>query len=369
MTRLDGLRSICAAVLVVLAVALATPAQADPAGCQKTIAKALQKFKKTHLKAHIKCLKLENSGDLPGPCPDAFALAKIQQAAADATTRIADACTSADLATLGFPTDCVYKANTAGAEAACAALPVLVGPDIGPTLLAECLECWKGAELSEYIATLYASHAVGICAGTTSAQSTVCSDLECTTPLPDQRDLTGGEGDCQNGIGKAGFKYIFKRERTLEKCALSGGTQATCLADPKVQTILSKAEQRKIAKIRKKCGNRDPAASPPFCCRTGMANQCIAAATREDCVMNLGGDVQEDKTCGVGGTCDPVMGNKKITWWTNCPESNTCPGTPLSTLDDLIDCVDVSADAISDQLICLQFRGNGGADWPCPPSE
>ena len=44
-------------------------------------------------------------------------------------------------------------------------------------------------------------------------------------------------------------------------------------------------------------------------------------------------------------------------------------GTPLSTLDDIADCVDICADAISDELLCLQFRGNNGADWPCPPAE
>jgi hypothetical protein len=344
MARRKGFGSICAAALVVSALALTMPAQADPPGCQKTIAKALQTFKKTHLKAHIKCLKLENSGDILGPCPDAVTLAKIQAAATKATTDIAEDCTPADLAALGFPTDCVYEANTAGAEAACAALPVLMGLDIDPTLLAQCLECWKGAELSEYIAILYPSHALGICAGTTSAQSTVCSDIDCATPLPDQRDLTGGEADCQIGIGKAGFKYIFRRERILEKCALSGGTQASCLADPAVQSVIAKAEQSKVAKIRRRCGNRDPAASPPFCCRTGPANQCTAAATREDCLL-MAGDVQEDKICGLGGTCDPTPGNKKITWWENCPESNTCPGTALSTLDNLIDCVDVTADA------------------------
>lgn len=368
MNRFNRCASLCAAALLLWAFAFRAPAQADPSGCQKVIAKALLKFKKTHLKSHIKCLKLENQGDIPGPCPDATALATIQQTAASVTASIAGDCTSADLTTLGFRTDCAYEANVAGAEATCAALPVLSGPDIDPTLFAQCLECWKGAELSEYVAILYPSHALGICAGTTSAQSSVCSDLDCTTPLPDQRDLTGGEGDCQLGIGKAGYKYILKREKILEKCALDGGTQATCLADLDVQARLDKAEHRKRVKIQRKCGNRVPSASTPFCCRTGMGNQCTAAATRDDCIMNLGGEVQEDKTCDMG-SCAPVAGNKQITWWEFCPESDTCPGTPLSTQDDLVDCVDTSANAISDELLCLQFRGNNGADWPCPAAE
>jgi hypothetical protein len=186
--------------------------------------------------------------------------------------------------------------------------------------------------------------------------------------VPDQRNLTGGEGTCQLGIGKAGYKYIVKREKTLEKCALAGGTQSSCLADLSVQATLTKLEQKKTAKIKSKCGNRSPNPSPPFCCKTGQANQCSAATSRDDCTMNLGGTVQEGKTCSAG-TCASVMGNQEITWWGFCPESDTCPGTALSTLTDLIGCVDTTADAISNELLSLQLRGNGGSDWPCPASE
>jgi hypothetical protein len=162
----------------------------------------------------------------------------------------------------------------------CAALPGPERTGYRPTLLAGA-GCWKGAELREYLAILYAP--LSDCAGTTSAQSTECSDLDCTTPLPDQRDLTGGDGDCQHGIGNAGFKYLFKREKLLEKCALAGGTQASCLGDLELQVKLDKVEQQKITKIKRKCGNRAPDPSPPFCCRTGQGNQCTVATTR-DCV-------------------------------------------------------------------------------------
>jgi hypothetical protein len=331
------------------------------------IVKGLLKFKKAHQKAHIKCLKKQNAGVIPGPCPDATAVAKIQQRKTDVIAKIGAACTPADLAALNYRTDCVYESGTSGKEASCEAMTVLVGPDIDPTQLAQCLACWKEAELSEYIAILFASHTTELC-GVPTGTSATCSDLECANPLPDQRNLTDGEGDCQLGIGKAGFKYLLKREKTLEKCALAGLTQAACLADLEIQAKLAKIEQAKEAKIKSKCGNRDPALTTPFCCRTGMGNQCTAATSRDDCVMNLGGEVQEDKTCNLGN-CDPVAGNKKITWWTSCPESATCPGTPVSTLDDLIACVDTSADAITDKLLCLQFRGGGGTDWPCPAQE
>ena len=72
----------------------------------------------------------------------------------------------------------------------------------------------------------------------------------------------------------------------------------------------------------------------------------------------------ENKTC-VAGSCQSQMGNQDITWWGVCPET----GTALSSRDDLIHCVDDTADAIVDELLCLQFRGNGGADWPCPAPD
>ena len=357
-------RSILPVTLVLsLLVAGAAPARADTAGCQSVIAKQLRKYKKVYIKSFTKCFDKENTGKITGPCPDSTATQKISNTVDKATASIAAACTSSDLAALGFRTDCVYESGAVGAEADCAALNVLNGSDIDPTLFAQCLECWKGAELREYMGILFASHVMEACNGT--AVSPLCSEIPCGDPLPDQRNLTGGERDCQLGIAKGGFKYIYKREKTLEKCALAGGTQASCLADLDVQADLQKAEDGKIAKIKAKCGNRDPAATTPFCCRTGAGNSCSAAVSREDCVNNLMGTVQEDKTCDAG-SCAPAAGNKKITWWTSCPQAETCPGTALSTLDDLIGCVDHSADVVSDQLMCLQFRGNGGADWPCP---
>jgi hypothetical protein len=349
---------------LLLTVAAAHPAQADSLGCHKVILKQLLKLEKTIVNAHVKCLKNENALKVPGPCPDPTAQLKIQSVTAAATSAIAGACTASDLTALGYPTDCIYESNTMGKEAACAALPV--GTD--PTQLAQCLECWTSAEATEYVAVLFASHANEVCGGDLSESSPVCSDLDCTSPVPDQRDLTGSEGDCQLGIGKAGYKYMLKRLKTLEKCALAGGTQSSCLADLNVQASLLKFDEAKTNKIKKKCGNRAPNPSPPFCCKTGMANQCSAAISRDDCVMNFGGTVQEGKTCNMG-TCASVMGNQTVTWWGFCPESDTCPGTALSTLADLIACVDTTADAIGNELLCLQLRGNGGADWPCPASE
>lgn len=352
-----ALRFVGAAAVLLL---VSVPAHADPAKCQKTVITSLLKFKKTHLKAHVKCLDAQNVGKISGPCPDARAQLKIQTVNQKVVLKIAAVCTMSDLSTLGYPSDCAFEAATMGVEGGCAALPVTT-----PTEFAECMKCWKGAELSEFLAILYASHAIELCGGSLDETSPVCSDLDCVTPLPDQRDLGDtGENDCQRSIGKAGIKYLVSREKVLERCGLAGGTSASCLADPKVQISLQKAEAKKVGQIHKKCGNRDPAPSPPFCCRVGQGNSCMLAATRDDCVDNLGGDVQEGKICNAGN-CDPDPGNQKITWWGFCPESNTCPGAALSTLDDLIACVDTAADTIVAELLCIQFPSG----WPCPPGS
>jgi hypothetical protein len=339
------------------------PAHADTVKCQKEVARSLARFTRIYLKAQEKCLDLENIGKLPGPCPDPVGVLKIQGAADKATLKIGAVCALADVAALGFRADCAYEPAVSGAEGTCAGLPVTT-----PAEFAQCLRCWKQAEVAEFTGLLYASRVQEVCGGTLDEGSPVCSDLDCTTPLPDQRKLGDtAEGDCQKAIGKGGIKYFTSRLKVLEKCALAGLTQTGCLADAKVQIALAKMELKKQAVIQKKCASRDPAPSPPFCCKT-MGNSCLPAVDRTDCEVVVGGQVQDDKTC-VAGSCSPLGGNKKITWWGFCPESATCPGTALTTLADLIGCVDTSADAIVDELVCLQFHGNGGADWPCPPSD
>jgi hypothetical protein len=345
---------------------LAAPiwAEADTITCQKTIARQLQRFKKKHLKAHLRCLRLDNLGRISGPCPDITAQLKIQRSHDAVVLKIADKCTMSDIAALGFPSDCTFEAATTGVEADCIADH---NPIDTPTEFADCLTCWKGAELSEFEALLFASHAIEVCGGSLDATSSVCSDLDCTTPLPIQRDLGDtGENDCQVAIGKGGIRYLLKREKILERCALAGGTAASCLGDLEIQAKLQTAEDRKEAYIQSRCNNRIPTADPPFCCRTGTGQTCTVAATRDDCVNVLGGDVMEDKNC-VAGSCDPIPGpNKPITWWENCPENDTCPGPTLANISDLIGCVDSAANAIVSELICFQFPRNGGADWPCP---
>ncbi len=346
-----------AAALVALA--LAAPAHADPAKCQKTLLAGLRKYKKAYVKAFERCLDAENIAKIPGPCPDVSAQAKIGTAVTKINPKIDAACAPADLATLGYSTGCALTTPETARETSCSSLPAATGSQ-----LAACLECWKAAELAEFIAIAYASHAVEVC-GTFDGSSAVCSEIDCTTPEPDQRNLgSTGENDCQRAIGKGGFKYLLTREKVLEACGIEGQTRGQCLdvmVNPQVGLAIQKAETKKMAAIRNKCGNRTPIASPPFCCRVGTGNSCMAATTRDECTMTLGGTVQENKTC-TAGSCSPITGGGVITWWENCPEATSCPGTAVATMNDLIDCLDASADTVVDELLCLQFRSG----WPCP---
>ncbi len=334
-------------------------AQADVAKCHKTISKQTQKLAKKQVQQVNKCLDKENIGKVPGPCPDAKANLKISKIATVVGEKIAADCTMSDLATLGFPGSCEFEAAAGGVEAGCFALPVTTTAEF-----ATCIQCWQNAEVSELTATLYASHTDEVCGGDPTDTSTICSALDFTTPMPDQRNLTnGGEADCQKAIGKGGFKYLILREKTLSNCALLGGTQASCLLDPKIQIKLDKASLKLDKLVDKKCGNRVPEASPPFCCKAGGGNMCVAATTRDECENTHLGQVQEGKICDIDDTCGNPPGNVKgITWWESCPEG----GAGLTDLEELKDCVETSADTIIDELLCWTFPGGGGSDWPCP---
>ncbi len=128
---------------------------------------------------------------------------------------------------------------------------------------------------------------------------------------------------------------------------------------------LAKAETQKQALIQNKCGgNRVPSLGSSFCCRFGMGNSCIAAADRADC-ENMSGDVQEGKLCDVDLKCAPAP--KTVTWWGSCPsDSGPCPGPTLATMDDVVDCLDSTADQIVDELLCMQFPNGNACPTPNP---
>jgi hypothetical protein len=350
-----------------LAVAVALTIGSQPASavtdpnvlCHKTVVKQLEKYKKTQLKLYRNCLDKQNKGDIAS-CLDAVSSAKLDGTAAKVAAAIAKKCTNATLAALGYRGDCQYGPATPGVGGTCAALAVT-----NPTEFTTCMECWKGAEFSRFVATLYASHASEVCGGALDETSAVCSDVGCTTPTPDQRDLgDNAENDCQRVLAKAGLNYLLKVEKALDRCMLTGASYAACQDDDKVELTIAKADTQLNTLVQNFCANYQPVASPQFCCRTGPAQACMVPVDREDCVMNLGGTVQEGKTCDMGSCANSPGPNKELTWWETCPIDASCPGSGLSDIHDVVECVTDVADGLVGNVLCLQFPN--GAAFPTP---
>ena len=345
------------ALALVAAMGVAT-AHADPTICQKQVIATMLKFKKKYMKTVEKCFDNENAGKIAGPCPDAASQLKIQAIQPKIEAKLETSCSASDLTTLGFTT-CAFEPTAAGIESTCAALPVTSG-----TELADCMMCWKGAQMATYLGTLYASHVQELCGSALDETSPTCREFDCSTPLPVQGDVSGGEYDCQRAIAKGGVKHLVAIEKIREKCGLLGSDETTCDADLANQAAIEKSRFKMETLIKNKCGaNRNPVADPPFCCRTAPQQQtCVAAADRTDCTTNLGGDVIEGKTC-VAGSCAPAGGGGFITWWNTCPLNDSCtPSNDVTTLDDLISCVNDSAHESSDAMLCIQFP----TGWTCP---
>ncbi len=337
-------------------------AATDPALlCQKIVVKQLEKYKKDYIKHHIKCLDKENKGDIAGPCPDLFTSAKIGLTKLKVKANIAKKCTMDLLSTIGYRTDCDYGPATSGIGGTCAALPVTTVDEFS-----ECMQCWKEADFARFVATLYASHAQEICDTNLDDTSPVCASLGCASPVPDQRNLgSGGEYDCQRFVAKAGFNYLRKREQTLAKCMLKGGTLGSCLDDPKIQLKLGKAEIQKENLISKKCNNYDPTSAAPFCCKTS-GNDCVVVADRAAC-LTAGYSIQEGKVCDPGTLkCTNPAGGKPLTWWDSCPTNDPCPGPTMNDHSDLANCVDDIADDVVGNLLCLQFPNREACPTPTP---
>jgi hypothetical protein len=304
-------------VLAGLVFVVTAPVAAETTICQKMIVNTGRKADRVRLIEIAKCVESRNLGLSSGPCQGIMVDSKIAVADGSARAKIAKACTMADLAALGFPPDCAFEPAAQGREGFCASLPVTT-----PQEFARCIECWRAAEAAELLATLYASHALDVCGGDLGEAASACSGLDCPTPTPNQQNLGATpENDCQHVTGKAGINYAANREKILARCGLAGRPAMSCLTDPQIQVALDTLKSKKRATILTKCTGRDPLPNPP--------------------------DAQH------------------ITWWASCPESATCPGSAVSTIDDLIGCVDTAADAIVDEIMCLQLRTR----WPCPPPD
>lgn len=239
----------------------------DRLKCQKAIAKEAGKYVNGKIKVLQKCLNA-NLG-APGTCaaPDANALAKL---VSKLNAGLDKACSFSafpgtdddNLAVIGFPGPC---------------------GDVDPL---------NGFTVGDLKACILSSHDTivsGACGGgiNTSQPCNVLADCPDTGPGTFCRGFINTEYDptvvlplgaddikCQKEVGKAGAKYVASLLKSIQKCRnalvdcktvgnstvckLSGLSPESCAVnDPKTATAVTKAREKAIAAITKKC------ASPP----------------------------------------------------------------------------------------------------------
>ena len=136
------------------------------------------------------------------------------------------------------------------------------------------------------------------------------SDLDCGTPPACPVDKLAI--DCTRGIAKAALRFVLAKEQALEKClnhVIRGRIPGPC-PDGKTQALIAAAEAKvTIAALR--CN-----VNPP--------------------------------------------------WWDVCPEM--CSQS-ISTLDDIATCIGGSAEAITDELVCIQYPSASTNGITCPPGD
>jgi hypothetical protein len=208
----------------------------------------------------------------------------------------------------------------------------------------------EGAELP-LRRTLYASHAQEVCGAGLDDTSATCSAVGCTSPTPEQRDLgDNAENDCQRMLSKAGLNYMLKREKILDRCMLRGLTYPACLADPKTQLQLAKAETQKQTLILKKCNgysrSRTPSAAGPA--RADLFGYRPQRLHDEPGRHHSGREIlrqpelqrrhNDGASCAVDSRIlgAPATGRhsgpgKALTWWEHCPNNEPCRARPSAT--------------------------------------
>jgi hypothetical protein len=279
---------------LVAAFALATAAHAagpDPIKCQREIAKDFSKYVQAKTKALQKCNEAVAKDKIPGPCPDTPASDKIAKADSKLRAGIAKKCGGSNKSCLDG--DAVPLASI-GWPAAC---PNFEGGTCTNAIsncddISDCLLCIGEAAVDQAISLYY-------------------DDLE-TGEFGTNSDLN----KCQVAIGKNTAKFLQSKNKALQKCEdgiLKGTVVGPCPDSLKAEPAITKAESKKIAKICKACGG-------------------------------------PDKTCDGVDDFTPAQ----IGFPANCP-SVTIPGGAacggaVTTLQDLVDCVDCVSEFKADCL-------------------
>jgi hypothetical protein len=172
--------------------------------------------------------------------------------------------------------------------------------------LADCLTCWREAELNEFLKILYPCLV---------NQLPGSSDLDCGTP-PSGCPPGGTAAGCSATIAKAGIGLFLAEDQVLATCLdeMRRGRITGPCPDAAAQAQITAAEQRK-ERLLQRCTDMPP-------------------------------------------------------WWDVCPEDSTqlCDQR-IGSVADIASCVDSAAGAIAAEVICEQYPNAARDGITCPGRE
>lgn len=291
-----------AAIALLTAAVCVSPASAQVAKCQRTIAKANSQFVQARVKALSKCEEgVVKSG--VGTCPDAKAQASLDKAESKMVAAIGKSCGGSDKVCGGIIDDGEFNRDDLGWPKEC---PPFEKNGCNNTIgefscegIAECLSC------------------IGV-AATDQAMDLYYDELV----LPSGNDKPLNK--CQISIGKASSAFFNSKNKALQKCQdarLNSKHNLDCfppsVGDGKYAAAIAKAETKKISTICKACGGADKVCG--------------------------GGDDLTAAAIGFGATCPPVT----------VPHGGTVCGGPITDLNSIVACVDCVTEFKADCLDAL----------------
>ncbi|MEO7438411.1 MAG: hypothetical protein ABI080_23240, partial [Candidatus Binatia bacterium] len=211
----------------------ATPAEATPLQCQRTIAAKFAKFVQGRIKVLQKCNEQVVIGKRPGPCPDFQTTSKINRLATKLFQQISQHCggpdkqcgvgTDESLAAIGW-----NLGVCPGFEGGCA------GPIADCGDVATCLTCVGSAAIDQAMTLAYGG-------------------LTASAP-------NGDLNRCQATIGRSMSRYFTSKYLALAKCEdkiLKGFVPGPCPDAAKTAPRIARAAEKVNQRICRACGGFD----------------------------------------------------------------------------------------------------------------
>ncbi len=254
-----------AAAAMLLVLACATHAAADPVKCKRAIAKEFGKYVAATSKLLDKCKNAaiaKGTGTVAGCKTDPAVAQKIADAAQKMRDKIAGACGGADKTCGTAGDDSLASINWNVPQ--CMGLEGGIPPPACDNAIADC----------DDVATCL------LCIGDKAVEQSV-DTLLYDRFFPGPFATKNAENKCQIAIAKSAVKFLQAKSKTLNKCVdakLKGKTGFTAgVACPaadssgKTAAAIAKAEQKKVAAICKACGAGGDADKNSQCDSPGTA--------------------------------------------------------------------------------------------------